>query len=150
MRLDVPSALALSFAAAICVCVEDADRPTISTSSVDAAIERASERLNEMALLDAPELFPVKPDPLRAEAPSRIRVRGLPRAVFAIGADEASLAWLAANAQGLLVAADSEDALRRVRDFAARLGLAVDPMPGAALATAFGAASYPFVAEPSE
>lgn len=105
-----------------------------------------------------PALFPVTPAPLRPGPPSAVRVRGLPHPVFAVGADRASLAWLAANAaplraaraQGLLVAAASAQVLQRMRERAARLGLTLDPMPGAALATAFGATTYPFVAEPSE
>ncbi len=167
MRAGAAIVLALSLAAAG-VCAEDGgqsresgtriERPAISARNAGEAVERAAERLNGMARPDAPDLFPVTPDPLRPGVPSRIRVRGLPRPVFAIGADEASLAWLAANAerlradsaQGLLVAARSEAVLRRARAFAARHGLTLDPMPGAALATAFGAATYPFVAEPSE
>ena len=77
--------------------------------------------------------------------------------LFAIGPDDASLAWLDANAaalrsrgaQGFLVRAESAATLHRIREHAARLGLALDPLPGAALAEAFGASSYPFVAEPA-
>ena len=143
-------------------CVE---RSFVSEEAIEAAMERASERLNGMPRGGGPEFFPVKSEPLRSGSPTTIRVRGLPAAVFAIGADEASLGWLAANAgrlranharlranhaRGLLVSAESEATLRRMRAFAARFGLSLDPMPGAALATAFGATSYPFVAEPSE
>ena len=135
-----------------------AERPVIRAEQTDAALGRARARLGGMARPENLELFPIEPYPLLPGSPSRVRVRGLPRAVFAIGADEASVAWLAANAdrlraenaQGLLVAAKSEDSLRRMRAFAARLGLTLDPMPGGALATAFGAVSYPFVAEPSK
>ena len=136
-------------------CVE---RSFVSEDAIEAAMERASERLNGMPRGDGPELYPVQPEPLRLGSPTTIRVRGLPGAVFAMGADEMSLTWLAANAgrlranhaRGLLVAAESEATLRRMRAFAARFGLPVDPMPGAALATAFGATVYPFVAEPSK
>ena len=101
--------------------------------------------------------FPVSAAPLRPGRAERVRVRGLGRTVFAIGPDDASLAWLSANAaalrssnaQGFLVRADDPGTLDRVRRHAARLGLTLDPLPGAALAEAFGAASYPFVAEPA-
>ena len=84
-------------------------------------------------------------------------MRGLGRTIFAIGPDDASLAWLDANAaalrrrgaQGFLVRADNAQILHRLRERAARLGLTLDPLPGAALAEAFGASSYPFVAEPA-
>ena len=103
------------------------------------------------------DVFPVRPDPLQPASPTRIRVRGLTAPVFAIGADEASLEWLTAHAgelrergaPGFVVSCRTEDGFGRIRDFAARLGLSVDPLPGAALAEAFGAVSYPFVAEPS-
>ena len=134
------------------------NRPVIRMGQADDALERARERLGGMARPGDLERFPVDPGPLRPGAPSRIRVRGLPRAVFAIGADEISVTWLAANAQrlradraqGLVVSASSEAVFMRMRELAARYGLTLDPMPGAALATAFGAASYPFLAEPSE
>ena len=101
--------------------------------------------------------FPVSAAPLRPGRAERVRVRGLGRTIFAIGPDDASLAWLDANAaalrkhnaQGFLVRADNPGTLDRVRERAARLGLTLDPLPGAALAEAFGAASYPFVAEPA-
>ena len=101
--------------------------------------------------------FPVSAAPLRPGRAERVRVRGLGATLFAIGPDDASLAWLDANAaalrsrnaQGFLVRADTARTLHRVRRHAARLGLTLDPLPGAALAEAFGAASYPFVAEPA-
>ena len=84
-------------------------------------------------------------------------MRGLGRTLFAIGPDDASLAWLDANAaalrqrgaQGFLVRANRAATLYRVRAHAARLGLTLDPLPGAALAEAFGASNYPVVAEPA-
>ena len=101
--------------------------------------------------------FPVSPAPLRPGRAERVRVRGLGRTIFAIGPDDVSLAWLDANAaalrsrgaQGFLVRADNAQILYRMRERAARLGLTLDPLPGAALAEAFGASSYPFVAEPA-
>ena len=53
------------------------------------------------------------------------------------------------GAQGFLVSAPSQEAVARSRAFAARLGLELDPVSGAALADAYGARSYPFAAEPS-
>ena len=165
--LALRAALACGLCAANPVAAHDAgearaedcvERPAIRTEQADDALERARARLGGMAQPANLELFPIEPGPLRPGSAARIRVRGLPRPVFAIGADEASMAWLAENAaqlradraHGLLVAAESADTLRRMRAFAARLGLTLDPMPGAALASAFGATSYPFVAEPSE
>ena len=99
-----------------------------------------------------------------AEALQRARARlvtfGTPPgagSVLAFPVSAAPLAWLTANAaalrsrgaQGFLVRADGPATLHRVRRHAARLGLMLDPLPGAALAEAFGASSYPFVAEPA-
>lgn len=131
--------------------------PGVCEKEAEAALARASARVLHIRPATGPGIFPVKPGPLRPDAPSSVRVRGLPRAVFAIGPDEVSLVWLAsnaerlraANARGVLVSAASAEVLRRTRAHAVRFGLALDPMPGAALATAFGAVSYPFVAEPS-
>ena len=136
------------------------ERPAISRENADEALVRAARRLAEAAasvVPDVPELLPVKPDPLRRGSGSRIVVRGLARPVFALGSDAASLRWLAANAEelrasgarGFVVSAPSAGSLRRARAVAARLGLSLDPMSGAALADAYGARSYPFVAEPS-
>ena len=133
-------------------------RPALSDDTKRRALERARARLAERASSRAEPVFvPVEPAPLRAATPSRTRIRGLARPVFAVGSDPASLEWLASNAarlrnagaRGFLVAARSEDELGRARAFAARLGLRLDPLPGAALADAYGARSYPFVAEPS-
>ena len=136
------------------------ERPALTEAMAAAALERARGRL---AALGPPPgarsvlAFPVSPAPLRPGRAERVRVRGLGATLFAIGPDDASLAWLDANAaalrsrgaQGFLVRAESARTLRRIREHAARLGLALDPLPGAALAEAFGAASYPFVAEPA-
>ena len=136
------------------------ERPALSEAQVSAALDRARARL---AALGPPTgagsvlAFPLSPAPLRPGRAERVRVRGLGRTLFAIGPDDASLAWLDANAaalrsrnaQGFLVRADTARTLHRVRAHAARLGLALDPLPGAALAEAFGASSYPFVAEPA-
>ena len=136
------------------------ERPGLSEAEVTAAVQRARARL---ATFGAPPAtgsvlaFPVSAAPLRPGRAERVRVRGLGRMVYAIGPDDASLAWMEANAaalkqhnaQGFLVRADGPGTLHRVRERAARLGLTLDPLPGAALAEAFGAASYPFVAEPA-
>ena len=136
------------------------ERPGLSDAEVAAALQRARGRL---AAFGAPPAtgavvaYPVSAAPLRPGRAERVRVRGLGRTVFAIGPDDASLAWLTANtaalrsrgAQGFLVRADGPGTLDRVRAHAARLGLTLDPLPGAALAQAFGATSYPFVAEPA-
>ena len=133
------------------------ERAELSVEIKQRALDRARARLAGAAPLQAPVFSPVKPEPLRAGPPSRLRVRGLSRPVFAVGSDPASLAWLASNAawlrdsgaRGFLVSAPAAQTLSRVRAAAARLGLALEPMPGAALADAYGARSYPFVAEPS-
>ena len=136
------------------------ERPGLSEEQVSAALQRASGRL---ATFGTPPgagsvlAYPVSAAPLRPGRAERVRVRGLGGTVFAIGPDDASLAWLTANAaalrsrnaQGFLVRADGPGTLDRVRRHAARLGLTLDPLPGAALAEAFGASSYPFVAEPA-
>ena len=136
------------------------DRSALTEAEVAQALERARGRL---ATFGAPPsagqvvAYPVSPAPLRPARAERVRVRGLGRTIFAIGPDDASLAWLDANAaalrsrnaQGFLVRAESARTLHRVRERAARLGLALDALPGAALAEAFGASSYPFVAEPA-
>ena len=134
--------------------------PGPSEAEVAAALHRARARLTALGLppgAGAVVAFPVSAAPLRPGRAERVRVRGLGRTVFAIGPDDASLAWLDANAsvlrsrnaQGFLVRADTAGTLDRVRRHAARLGLTLDPLPGAALAEAFGASSYPFVAEPA-
>ena len=136
------------------------ERPALTEVEAAAALERARARL---AALGAPPragsvvAFPVSAAPLRPGRAERVRVRGLGATLFAIGPDDASLAWLDANAaalrsrnaQGFLVRADTARTLHRIRERAARLGLILDPLPGAALAEAFGASSYPFVAEPA-
>ena len=136
------------------------ERPGLSKAEAAAALQRALGRLG--ALRNPPGAgavvaYPVSAAPLRPGRAERVRVRGLGRTVFAIGPDDASLAWLEANAaalrsrgaQGFLVRADGPGTLDRVRRHAARFGLTLDPLPGAALAEAFGASSYPFVAEPA-
>ena len=136
------------------------ERPALSEERVAEALQRARARLGTLRLLPGAGdvlAFPVSAAPLRPGRAERVRVRGLGRTLFAIGPDDASLAWLDANAaalrrrgaQGFLVRADNAQILYRVRERAARLGLALDPLPGAALAEAFGASSYPFVAEPA-
>lgn len=133
------------------------ERAALSDEARERALERARSRLAETGPPQAPGLSPVNAGPLRAGRPSRIGIRGLSRPVFAVGSDPASLAWLASNAaglrgrgaQGLLVSAPTAQAAERARIAAARLGLALDPVPGAAVAEAYGARSYPFVAEPS-
>ena len=168
--------LGAAFAAGVCagadrlVVVHDAggtvpaapyvERPALSEAHVARALERARRRL---VALGAPPgagsvlAFPLSAAPLRPGRAERVRVRGLAGTLFAIGPDDASLAWLDANAaalrsrnaQGFLVRADTAETLHRVRERASRLGLVLDPLPGAALAEAFGASSYPFVAEPA-
>ena len=136
------------------------ERPALSEAQVSAALERARGRLAALGVPPGPGAvvaFPVSPAPLRPGRAERVRVRGLGATLFAIGPDDASLAWLDANAaalrsrnaQGFLVRADTARTLHRIRAHAARLGLILDPLPGAALAEAFGASSYPFVAEPA-
>ena len=134
------------------------ERPALGAGTRERALERARTRLAERASSGAGSAFvPVKAAPLRAGAASRTRVRGLSRPVFAVGSDPASLAWLASKAarlrssraQGFLVSAPSAASAARARTVARRLGLSLDPMPGAAVADAYGARSYPFVAEPS-
>ncbi len=136
------------------------DRSALTEAEVAQALERARARLGKRgAPPSAGQVvgYPVSPAPLRPARAERVRVRGLGRTIFAIGPDDASLAWLEANAaalrsrgaQGFLVRAESARTLHRVRERAARLGLALDALPGAALAEAFGASSYPFVAEPA-
>lgn len=136
------------------------ERPGLSEAQVSAALQRARGRL---ATFGTPPgagsvlAYPLSAAPLRPGRAERVRVRGLGGTVFAIGPDDASLAWLDANAaalrhrgaQGFLVRADTAGTLHRVRAHAARLGLTLDPLPGATLAEAFGASSYPFVAEPA-
>ena len=131
------------------------ERPVISEDRIGEALARAGQALLalEPGHLD---VFPVEPDPLQPAWPVRIRVPGLTTPVYAIGPDRASLAWLAANAEelrergaeGFVVSCATADGLDRIRAYAARLGLSVEAMPGFAFAEAFGAVSYPFVAEP--
>ena len=136
------------------------ERPALTEERAAQALERARVRLAEPGTppgAGSVVAFPVVAAPLRPGRAERVRVRGLGATLFAIGPDGASLAWLDANAaalrsrnaQGFLVRADTPGTLHRVRAHAARLGLALDPLPGAALAEAFGASSYPFVAEPA-
>ena len=135
------------------------DRSGLSEAEVAQALECARARLGRLSSppgAGSVVAFPVSAAPLRPGRAERVRVRGLGATLFAIGPDDASLAWLDANAaalrsrsaQGFLVRAESAATLHRIREHAARLGLALDPLPGAALAEAFGASSYPFVAEP--
>lgn len=167
VSLAAAAACALTASADDLVVVHDAggtvpaaphvERPRVSDEAKERALDRARARLADRPPVEAPGFLPVNPAPLRAGRPSRTRIRGLLRPVFAVGSDPASLEWLASNAarlrrggaQGFLVAARAEDDLGRARAFAARLGLRLDPLPGAALADAYGAGSYPFVAEPS-
>lgn len=136
-------------------------RAVVPMERIDEATAHAAERLAAVEEPASPETvieFPVMAAPLRGGRPERIAVRGLGGVLFAIGADPVSVAWLEANAwdlrargaAGLLVDAESPEELRRMRELAARHGLSLDPMPGSALAEAFGARSYPFVAEPSQ
>ncbi len=136
------------------------ERPGLSEAQVSAALQRARARLGTLRNprgAGAVIAYPFSAAPLRPGRAERVRVRGLGRTLFAIGPDDASLAWLNANAaalrsrgaQGFLVRAESARTLHRIRERAARLGLTLDPLPGAALAEAFGASSYPFVAEPA-
>ncbi len=136
------------------------ERPGLSEAQVSAALQRARTRLATLGPppgVGAVIAYPFSAVPLRPGRAERVRVRGLGATLFAIGPDDASLAWLDANAaalrsrgaQGFLVRADTARTLHRIREHAARLGLALDPLPGAALAEAFGASSYPFVAEPA-
>jgi len=175
-RLVVVFGLGAALAAGVCagaeglIVVHDAggtvsaapyvERPALSEERVAEALQRARGRL---AGIGPPPgaggviAYPVSAAPLRPGRAERVRVRGLGRTIFAIGPDDASLAWLDANAaalrsrgaQGFLVRADNAQILHRMRERAARLGFTLDPLPGAALAEAFGAASYPFVAEPA-
>ena len=132
------------------------ERPALSEDVRQRALDRARARLAGAPALEAPAFFPVSPEPLLAGPASRVRIRGLARPVFALGGDRGSLVWLAANAawlrkrgaQGFLVDAPSEESFSLARAFAARLGFRLDPVSGAALADAYGARSYPFVAEP--
>ena len=136
------------------------ERPALSEADAAAALQRARGRLAGIGPppgAGAVIAYPVSAAPLRPGRAERVRVRGLGRTIFAIGPDDVSLAWLDANAaalrsrgaQGFLVRADNAQILYRMRERAARLGLTLDPLPGAALVEAFGAASYPFVAEPA-
>ncbi len=135
-------------------------RPEISAQVLDQALEAARKRLAEIAAPRRGELpvrFPIEAEPLRPGPTAWIRTPGLTGTLFGIGPDETSLRWLVANAeelrrrgaQGFLVSAASAETLRRTRAVAARHGLSLHPMPGAPLAEAFGAESYPFVVEPS-
>jgi len=175
-RLAVVFGLGAALAAGVCagaeglIVVHDAggtvpaapyvERPALSEERVADALQRARARLGTLGTPPGAGgviAFPVSAVPLRPGRAERVRVRGLGRTIFAIGPDDASLAWLDANAaalrssgaQGFLVRADSRGTVDRVRAHAARRGLTLDPLPGAALAEAFGAASYPFVAEPA-
>ena len=136
------------------------ERPVLSEERVAEALQRARGRLTGIGPppgAGSVIAYPVSAAPLRPGRAERVGVRGLGRTLFAIGPDDASLAWLDANAaalrsrgaQGFLVRADNAQILHRMRERAARLGLILDPLPGAALAEAFGASSYPFVAEPA-
>lgn len=132
------------------------ERPALSDDVRERALDRARARLGGALSFEAPAFSPVIPEPLFAGPASRVRIRGLARPVFAVGGDRTSLVWLAANAawlrkrgaQGFLVDAPSEESFSLARAFAARLGLRLEPVSGAALADAYGARSYPFVAEP--
>ena len=137
------------------------ERPALSGERVAEALARAREQLaggGEPASPESVIEFPVDPAPLRPGRPERLRVRGLGRALFAVGSDEGSRAWLDGNAAelralgatGFLVEAASADDLRGMRERARRHGLSLDPLPGAALAESFGARIFPFVAEPSK
>ena len=175
-RLEFVFGLGAALAAGVCagdeelVVVHDAggtvpvapyvERPALSEERAAQALQTARAQLGTLGKspgAGAVVAFPVSAAPLRPGRAERVRVRGLGRTLFAIGPDDASLAWLDANAaalrsrgaQGFLVRADGPGTLHRLRRHAARLGLALDPLPGAALAEAFGASSYPFVAEPA-
>ena len=132
------------------------ERPEISDRSVGEALRSAREALADLRF-GRLEVFPVHAGPLQVGVPARVRVAGLPAPVFAIGCDASSQSWLAAHgrelrargAAGFVVSCATRARFRRVGALAARLGLAVEPLPGAAFAEAFGAVSYPFVAEPS-
>ena len=136
------------------------ERPALTEERVAEALQRARARLGTLRQppgAGAVIAYPFSAAPLRPGRAERVRVRGLGATLFAIGPDDASLAWLDANAaalrsrgaQGFLVRADTARTLHRVRERAMRLGLTLYPLPGAALAEAFGASSYPFVAEPA-
>ena len=100
------------------------ERSALSEAEAAQALERARARLAE---LGAPPgagqvlAFPLSAAPLRPGRAERVRVRGLGRTLFAIGPDDASLAWLDANAaalrsrgaQGFLVRADTPGTLHR-------------------------------------
>lgn len=132
------------------------ERPALFGGTGKQALDRAQARLAGAAPVEAPAFSPVRPGPLRAGPPSRLSIPGLTRPVFAVGCDPASLEWMESNAarlrdrgaQGFLVDAPSQAELSHVRAIAARLGLRLEPLPGAAFADAYGARSYPFVAEP--
>ncbi|MYE02599.1 MAG: DUF2859 domain-containing protein [Alphaproteobacteria bacterium] len=132
------------------------ERTEISDRRVGAALQSAREALADLRF-GRLEVFPVHAGPLRAGPPALVRVAGLPAPVFAIGCDGPSRSWLAAHgrelrergAAGFVVSCATRARFRRVGALAARLGLAVEPLPGAAFADVFGAVSYPFVAEPS-
>ena len=134
-------------------------RPDLSEQRIADALARAQGRLSELGSAQPPGdlvALPLVAGPLRPGQPERVRVHGLSGTLFAIGSDRASLAWLDAHAAelrarratGFLVEAPSADVLGCMRERAARHGLWLDPLPGAALAEAYGARSYPFVAEP--
>lgn len=132
------------------------ERPEISDRRVARALRRARAALAGLRP-GRLAVFPVDPGPLQAGEPIWAQVEGLMATVFAIGCDRPSLAWLAANARelrergadGFVVSCPTEARFGRAGALAARLGLFVEPMSGAAFAAVFGAASYPFVAEPS-
>ena len=132
------------------------ERPALFGGTGKRALDRARARLAGAAPVEASAFSPVRPGPLRAGPPSRLSILGLTRPVFAVGSDPASLEWLGAHAawlrergaEGFLVDAPSQAELARVQAVAARLGLRLDPVSGAALADAYGVRSFPFVAEP--
>ena len=131
----------------------------VSETQSRAAVAAATARLAATGLRQPslPEVFPVAPGPLRAGAPVRQRMRGLPQPVFAVGADAASLDWLAAHgtalrergAVGVCVAARTAAEFAAVRALARGLGLELVPLQGAAFAVAYGVAGYPVLVEPA-
>ena len=77
------------------------ERPVLSVEAKVQALARARAGIADAPPSPAPGVSPVKPDPLRAVLPARIRIGGVAQPVFAIGSGPASLEWLGSNAAWL-------------------------------------------------
>ncbi|HIE55470.1 MAG TPA: integrating conjugative element protein [Chromatiaceae bacterium] len=130
----------------------DEDEEEAPASDVDesAAKPLMSQALRRRSVIQSPGLTPgVQPRIATGQAGAM-----LPRPLFLVGADDASLAWLAKHrdrlmrigAVGLIVQADGEADIEKVRAAAGKLQLAAGS--GAMLARHFGLTHYPVLIGP--